>query len=169
MQTVQVLFGSVCVCSVTQSCLIICSPMDHRLPGSSVRGILQARILEWVAIPFSRRSSRPRDCLLHLLNWQVESLPLSHLGIPFGCVWTMYSCVLKIQPCSTSVSIILIDFSEYYTSIRAMRWIISKLIIAQYMLPWFGGKEIFCELCFYTEINEAVHWGKRVTELITNM
>ena len=35
--------------------------MDCSLPGSSVHGILQARILEWVAIPFSRRSSQPRD------------------------------------------------------------------------------------------------------------
>ena len=35
--------------------------MDYSLPGSSVHGILQAKILEWVAIPFSRGSSRPRD------------------------------------------------------------------------------------------------------------
>jgi len=35
--------------------------MDHSLPGSSVHGILQARILEWVAVPFSRGLSQPRD------------------------------------------------------------------------------------------------------------
>ena len=39
----------------------ICDPMDYSLPGSSVLGILQARILEWGAIPFSRRSSQLRD------------------------------------------------------------------------------------------------------------
>ena len=39
----------------------ICNPMFCSLPGSSLHGILQARILEWVAIPFSRRSSQPRD------------------------------------------------------------------------------------------------------------
>ena len=39
----------------------LCDLMDCRLPGSSVHGVLQARILEWVAIPFSRGSSRPRD------------------------------------------------------------------------------------------------------------
>ena len=38
-----------------------CDPMDCSLPGSSVHGILQARVLEWVAISFSRGSSRPRD------------------------------------------------------------------------------------------------------------
>jgi len=46
---------------VSQSCLTLCNPMDCNLPGSSVHGILQARVLEWVAISFSRRSSQPRD------------------------------------------------------------------------------------------------------------
>ena len=45
----------------TQSCLTLCDPMDCSPAGSSVHGILQARILEWVAISFSRGSSRPRN------------------------------------------------------------------------------------------------------------
>ena len=44
---------------VAQSCPIVCKPMACSLPGSSVHGILQARILEWVAISFSSRSSDP--------------------------------------------------------------------------------------------------------------
>ena len=44
-----------------QSCLTFCDPMDHSPPGSSVCGISQARRLEWIAIPSSRASSRPRD------------------------------------------------------------------------------------------------------------
>ena len=40
-----------------QSCPTLSDPMDYSMPGSSVRGILQARILEWVAISFSRGSS----------------------------------------------------------------------------------------------------------------
>ena len=44
-----------------QSCPILCDPVDCSLPGSSVHGILQTRILEGVAMPSSRRSSRPRD------------------------------------------------------------------------------------------------------------
>ena len=52
----------VCVCVlVTQSCPTPCNPMDCSLPGSSVYGILQARILKWGAILFSMGSSRPRD------------------------------------------------------------------------------------------------------------
>ena len=46
---------------VTQSCLTLSDPMDHSPPGSSVQGILQARILEWVAMTFSRRPSWSRD------------------------------------------------------------------------------------------------------------
>ena len=54
-------WNSVCVYLVTQSCLILCNLMECSLPGSSVMGILQARILEWIVIPSSRGSSQPRD------------------------------------------------------------------------------------------------------------
>ena len=53
-----------CVCArakLLQSCPTLCDPTDCSPPGFSVHGILQARILEWVAVPSSRRSSRPRD------------------------------------------------------------------------------------------------------------
>ena len=46
---------------VAQSCPTLCYPMDYSLPGSSLHGILQARVLEWVAISFSRGSPQPRD------------------------------------------------------------------------------------------------------------
>ena len=46
---------------VSQSCPTLCNPMDCSLPGSSVHGIFQAIVLEWIAISFSRGSSRPRD------------------------------------------------------------------------------------------------------------
>ena len=46
---------------VAQSCLTLCNPMDYSLPGSSVHGIFQAIVLEWIAISFSRGSSQPRD------------------------------------------------------------------------------------------------------------
>ena len=47
--------------SLTQSYMTFCDPMDYSPPGSSVHGILQARILEWVTISSSRASSHPRD------------------------------------------------------------------------------------------------------------
>ena len=49
------------LCLVAQSCPTLCDPMDCVRPGSSVHGILQERILEWVAMPSSGGSSQPRD------------------------------------------------------------------------------------------------------------
>ena len=80
----------VCVCArarakLLQPCLTLSDPMDCSLPGSSVQRILQARILERVAVSYFNGSSPPRDqtlvslCLLH---WQAGSLPLSPPGKP---------------------------------------------------------------------------------------
>ena len=70
------------------ACLVSCvwlfaTPMDCGLPDSSLHGIFQARILEWVAVSFSRGSSPLREQNSHFLCpllWQVDSLLLSHLG-----------------------------------------------------------------------------------------
>ena len=59
---------------VTQLCPTLCNPMDYR-----VYGILQARILEWVAFPFSRESSQPRDRTQYPIL-QVDSLPAEPQG-----------------------------------------------------------------------------------------
>ena len=50
-----------CCCWVAKSCPTLCDPIDCSPPVSSVHGIFQARILEWIAISFSRESSQPRD------------------------------------------------------------------------------------------------------------
>ena len=55
----------VCVCVlVAQSCLTLCDPIDCSPPDFSVHGILQTSVLEWIAIPFSRGTSQPRDWTL---------------------------------------------------------------------------------------------------------
>ena len=64
---------------VTQSCPTLCDPMDCSLPASSVHGILQARILGWVTVPFSRESSQPRD-------WT----QVSHIAGRFTAVWATW-------------------------------------------------------------------------------
>ena len=69
----------------TQSCLTLCNPVDCSLPGSSVHEIFQARILEWVAITYSRGSSLPKDWTHISFNFcrrQEDSLPLCSLGSP---------------------------------------------------------------------------------------
>ena len=58
------------VCLIAQSCPTLCDPKDCSPPGSSVHGILQARILEWVAIYSPRESSQPRDqtCISYITS-----------------------------------------------------------------------------------------------------
>ena len=68
-----------CGCLVTKSCPALCDSMDCIPPGFSVHGILQARIVEWIAISFSRGSSQPRDQTVVSCISQVDSLPLASL------------------------------------------------------------------------------------------
>ena len=91
------------------SCLVkltLCDPMDYSLPDSSVRGILQARILAWVAISFSRGSSEPGDrtcvsCiagefftteppgkpLRSMRSWNIKDGKYSRSTSPFTSLW----------------------------------------------------------------------------------
>ena len=85
-QEVGVLLPGVCVCvracTVTQSCLTLCGPMDCSLPGISGNGISQAGIMEWVA-PGGLTDPGINTSVLH---WQAGYLLLSHLGSPSaGC------------------------------------------------------------------------------------
>ena len=75
--------SAMCPCTCWLSHDLLCDPMDCSPPGSSVHGISQAIILEWVAISFSRRSSQPRDKIQ--VPWgscigRRDSLPLSPPG-----------------------------------------------------------------------------------------
>ena len=78
----------VCVCLVTQLYLSLCDLMDCSLPSSSVHGILQARILEWVAIPFARESSQTRD-------WT----QVSQIAGGFFTSWATREAHIMGQPC----------------------------------------------------------------------
>ena len=71
-----------CCCLVTWSCPALYDPIDCNFPGSSVHGILQTRILEWVAISSSRGSSQPRDQTRDSCIGKADSLALSHQGSP---------------------------------------------------------------------------------------
>ena len=86
-------------CMRAQSCLTLWDPKDCSLPGSSVHGILQARILERVAVSFSRGLSRPRDwtriscigrrILYHWATWEELSHP-----------WTLPQSIIRTKPVS---------------------------------------------------------------------
>ena len=77
------------MCAHSQACLTLCGSMACSPPGSFAHGIFQARILEQVAISSSRGSSQPRGrlCLLCLLHWQADSLPLVPPGKPYILIY----------------------------------------------------------------------------------
>ena len=85
-----------------QWCLTLCSPINCSLPGSSVHGILQARILEWVVIPSPRGSSQPRDWIhISCIDRQV----LYHLGSPVLSLLLLLSHFSRVRLCVTPQSV----------------------------------------------------------------
>ena len=76
-----------CVCLVTQLCLTLCNSVDCSLPGSSVHGVFQARILAWVYVSSSRASFCPKywtwfSCVSCIYRWI-----LYHWAIGEACCW----------------------------------------------------------------------------------
>ena len=109
---------------VTQSCLTLCDPMDCSPPGSSVHGILQARILECIAIPFSRGSSQPRD------RTQVSCIAgrlylMSHQGSQF--ISYLYSDIVKFKKFLTFDNFRLIKAVEFLSSNKQKKLLGLKL------------------------------------------
>ena len=97
------LFKTVTLCA--QSCLTLCNPMDYSLPGSSVHGTLQSRTLEWIAIPFSRESSRPKDrtrdpciaCTFFTI-WATREAQLLKMFIQFCTLFSFPPNEIAINP-----------------------------------------------------------------------
>ena len=106
--------GLTCACSVVQLCPTLCDPMDWSLPGSSVHGISQARILGWIAIS-SRGSSQPRD-------WTFISCT-SCTGREIVCHWASWKacCDLKLSVYYTSLSSLWTEEPGRLQSTRSQR------------------------------------------------
>ena len=86
---------------VAQSCQTLCDPMDCSLPGSSVHGILQVRISEWVSISFSRRSFWPWDwtqvaCIAgrFFTIWATREAQQQHMILKIFLLWRLWFLVL---------------------------------------------------------------------------
>ena len=99
----RIIRGEACVraCLVAQSCPTLCDPVDCSPPGSSAHGILQARILEGVAISFSRGSSRPRD------PTQVSCIAGRHFNL-----WATREAQGNAKECSNYLAIALISHTS---------------------------------------------------------
>ena len=136
-----VIWGS--ECSVAKSCLTLYKPMDCSPPGSSVHGIFQAWILEWVAMSFSRGFSWSRDGtrgLLCHLHWQADSLPLVLPGKPL--------CVYISQ----------------YIYVGSSWWILRMLLIGTFTVNI--AVNIFTHTCLLIHTYEgfSVHLRKEIAE-----
>ena len=84
------------ICLVDQLFLTLCDFMDFSLPGSSVHGVFQARILEWIAVSSSRESPPAQGLnsnLLYLLHRKQILYLLSHQGSPHIIYYMMYECL----------------------------------------------------------------------------
>ena len=101
----QILIIIICVCLVIQWCPTLCDPMDCSLPGSSVHGVLQARVLERVAMPSSRGSSQPRDRTQFsriaggfFTDWAIRASPVFFCTSPRSTsyIWVLVS--RRLQP-----------------------------------------------------------------------
>ena len=133
--------------------LTLCDPMAYSLPGSPVHGILQARILEWVAIPFSRRSAWPRDqtqvsCIAgrFFTIWATRAAlenrsqlqgcfpGLSLTGFPFfGRISRDLVCVFF------SLCLPLVYFLDPIFSVLvfcSLEFLATKLVQLPHLLPW---------------------------------
>ena len=99
-----------CCCLVTKSCLTLCNPIDCSPPGSSVHGVSQARILEWVSIFFYRGSSWPRDWT-HVSCLAGRFLTTEPPGKPSHCT--------RAQPTSVWSTLTLLHLQRPYFQTRS--------------------------------------------------
>ena len=130
---------------VAQSCPTLCDPMDYSLPGSSVHWIFQARVLEWVAISFSRGSSRPRD-------WT----QVSHI---VGRRFTIWATRENIE-----IGIYLMKFvseSENCcpSSTGPSKWSSLKLTVHQLCLLPFSLTGLLFSLCLWFSWGKGTWWN----------
>ena len=91
---------------VAQSCPTLCNPMDCSPPDSSVHGILQARLLEWVAIPFSRESNQMSTTNSTRALGSAENSFSSKLSLPMSCISHSKQSPLSFSlhsKCATSI------------------------------------------------------------------
>ena len=107
---------------VTHLCLTLWDPMDYRPLGSSVHGILQAKILEWVSISFSRGSSQLRDrtwvCCMAGRFFTIWATKEAHT--PLKAHFEILSLIKSSQTLWTPTSTSVLNVSPYHTALNGL-------------------------------------------------
>ena len=109
---------------VTQSCPTLCNPMDCSPPGSSIHGIFQTRILEWVAISFSRGSSQPRD-----------RTPVSCIEARFFTIWATREALYSLY---TSIN------NPFLNTPQIAHLVLARTLADKVLEPRFPGLPALC-------------------------
>ena len=138
---------------VVESCLNLCDHMDYSLPGSSVHEVLQARILEWVAILFSRGYSWPRDltwvscivCRLFTI-WAIREAPICGLCLRFFFVFSFG--IPTLSPLCRQSS--LVSYSPWVCKNSVTEWL--------RMYPCTHAQYSPCIMVEGWEKNQALSW-----------
>ena len=106
---------------VAQSCPTLCDPMNCSLPGSSIHGVFQARVLEWVAISSSRGSSQPRDWTRvsriagrHFTIWATTEAP---------SLWKILNKYFRLM------KIVIFTFTSSLRHCDPIKWLVFRLWI----------------------------------------
>ena len=113
---------------IAQLCPTLCEPMDYSPPGSSVHGILQARILEWIARLFSRESSWPRD-----------GTQVSHIAGRLITVWATWEALGKLKMLIAQLCPTLWEPVDYSPPASAVREILHARILEWVAMPSSRG------------------------------
>ena len=168
---------------VAQSCPTLCDPVDCSLPCSSVLGIFQARVLEWVSISFSRRSSRPRDqtrvshvvgrrftvCTTYLMYCLFPSLELNFLRE--RCLSVLFSFLpsvprtepdrRKLNQWINEVNITLKKLNPKLSPRWENIWLYSTV---QGLRQWLNRKESACSAGATGEAGSSLGWEDPLEE-----
>ena len=146
--------------TVTQSCPTLCDSMDCNLPGSSVHGILQARILEWVVIPFSTLRFTESKCvfccvfcsggpILLLLRTPLTSKFLCLSLLPSTTLWRMRPT--KERSCQVHGLIVLPPLSKRTSTVWVVKTLNDSLLWEE------SSKYAYCVLSLYKRLQKLVH------------
>ena len=149
------MLGHTCRCAKSlQSCPAVCDPMDCSPPSSSVHGILQARILEWVAMPSSRGSSQPRDQIFVSMCSELAG-GFFNTSVTLEAPYSLHSVNYSASSVYVCVCVLGGIFNVY-----------SNPLSRRYFFPCFNDKVTGDKMLTLTEVGINIHCNLHCTTFV---